>query len=108
MTKLIKRFADSWPKHSTPGLMWPKIALETDNLLLAANHPVGVNAYIDERGRYLSRRHFCWLVMRARGITALWHRCQDSVDATRRDQRPSPNGAASRIKGGSADLKRRR
>ena len=28
--------------------MWPKIALETDGLLLAASHLVGVNAYIDE------------------------------------------------------------
>lgn len=28
--------------------MWPKIALETDGLLLAASYLVGVNAYIDE------------------------------------------------------------
>ena len=50
VTKLIKRYelADGTWLHDTPGLMWPKIALETDGLLLAASHLVGVNAYIDE------------------------------------------------------------
>lgn len=55
VTKLIKRYdlppaggnAGTW-LYDTPGLMWPKIALATDGLLLAANHLVGVNAYIDE------------------------------------------------------------
>lgn len=50
VTKLIKRYelADGTWLIDTPGLMWPKIALETDGLLLAASHLVGVNAYIDE------------------------------------------------------------
>jgi ribosome biogenesis GTPase A len=50
ITKLIKRYQlpDGTWLYDTPGLMWPKIALETDGLLLAANHLVGVNAYIDE------------------------------------------------------------
>ncbi|TAG43843.1 MAG: ribosome biogenesis GTPase YlqF [Betaproteobacteria bacterium] len=50
ITKLIKRYelTDGTWLFDTPGLMWPKIALETDGLLLAANHLVGVNAYIDE------------------------------------------------------------
>ena len=55
ITKLIKRYdlppidgnAGTW-LFDTPGLMWPKIALETDGLLLAANHLVGVKSYIDE------------------------------------------------------------
>ena len=50
VTKLIKRYEleDGTWLIDTPGLMWPKIALETDGLLLAASHLVGVNAYIDE------------------------------------------------------------
>jgi ribosome biogenesis GTPase A len=50
VTKLIKRYdlPDGTWLFDTPGLMWPKIALETDGLLLAASHLVGVNAYIDE------------------------------------------------------------
>ena len=55
ITKLIKRYdlppidgnAGTW-LFDTPGLMWPKIALETDGLLLTANHLVGGKSYIDE------------------------------------------------------------
>lgn len=32
----------------TPGMMWPKIALESDGYLLAACHAIGRNAVIDE------------------------------------------------------------
>ncbi|BCK87919.1 ribosome biogenesis GTPase A [Sideroxyarcus emersonii] len=32
----------------TPGLMWPKIAYESDGLMLAASHSIGRNAIIDE------------------------------------------------------------
>jgi ribosome biogenesis GTPase A len=32
----------------TPGLLWPKIELESDGLMLAASHAVGRNAVIDE------------------------------------------------------------
>ena len=32
----------------TPGLMWPKIALESDGLMLAASHAIGRNAIIEE------------------------------------------------------------
>lgn len=39
----------------TPGLMWPKIELASDGLMLAASHAVGPNAYIDEEvGVYLA------------------------------------------------------
>lgn len=50
VTKLIKRYEldDGTWLIDTPGLMWPKISLESDGLLLAASHLVGVNAYIDE------------------------------------------------------------
>ncbi|MCZ2134949.1 MAG: ribosome biogenesis GTPase YlqF [Burkholderiales bacterium] len=50
VTKAQKRYelADGTWLIDTPGLMWPKIALPSDGLLLAANHLVGVNAYIDE------------------------------------------------------------
>ncbi|HEY3301773.1 MAG TPA: ribosome biogenesis GTPase YlqF [Methylophilaceae bacterium] len=32
----------------TPGMMWPKIAYETDGYMLAASHAIGRNAVIDE------------------------------------------------------------
>lgn len=50
VTKAQKRYelTDGTWLIDTPGLMWPKIALPSDGLLLAANHLVGVNAYIDE------------------------------------------------------------
>jgi ribosome biogenesis GTPase A len=32
----------------TPGMLWPKIALESDGLMLAASHAVGVNAYYED------------------------------------------------------------
>ena len=50
ITKLIKRYdlPDGTWLFDTPGLMWPKIALASDGLLLAANHLVGVKSYIDE------------------------------------------------------------
>ncbi len=32
----------------TPGMLWPKIELERDGLMLAASHAVGINAYIEE------------------------------------------------------------
>lgn len=32
----------------TPGLMWPKIAYESDGFMLAASHAIGRNAVIDE------------------------------------------------------------
>jgi len=39
----------------TPGLLWPKIQLASDGLLLAASHAVGPNAYIDwEVAEYLA------------------------------------------------------
>lgn len=34
--------------YDTPGMLWPRIAHESDGLMLAASHAVGVNAYIDE------------------------------------------------------------
>lgn len=39
----------------TPGMLWPKIELETDGLMLAASHAIGVNAYFeDEVAIYLA------------------------------------------------------
>jgi ribosome biogenesis GTPase A len=32
----------------TPGMLWPKIAMESDGLMLAASHAVGTNAVIEE------------------------------------------------------------
>ena len=32
----------------TPGMLWPKIALPSDGLMLAASHAIGVNALIEE------------------------------------------------------------
>jgi ribosome biogenesis GTPase A len=32
----------------TPGLMWPKIAMDSDGLMLAASHAIGSNALIEE------------------------------------------------------------
>jgi ribosome biogenesis GTPase A len=32
----------------TPGLMWPKIAHDSDGLMLAASHAIGINAMIEE------------------------------------------------------------
>ncbi len=33
--------------YDTPGMLWPKIELAQDGLMLAASHAVGINAYID-------------------------------------------------------------
>lgn len=32
----------------TPGMLWPKIALDSDGLMLAASHAIGVNAYFED------------------------------------------------------------
>ena len=32
----------------TPGMLWPKIELESDGLMLAASHAIGVNAYYED------------------------------------------------------------
>jgi ribosome biogenesis GTPase A len=32
----------------TPGMLWPKIAMESDGLMLAASHAIGTNAVIEE------------------------------------------------------------
>ena len=32
----------------TPGMLWPKIELDTDGLMLAASHAIGVNAYYED------------------------------------------------------------
>ncbi len=34
--------------YDTPGMMWPKIAHDSDGYMLAASHAIGVNAYIDD------------------------------------------------------------
>lgn len=39
----------------TPGMLWPKIELDSDGLMLAASHAIGVNAYFeDEVAIYLA------------------------------------------------------
>ena len=32
----------------TPGMLWPKIELDSDGLMLAASHAIGVNAYFED------------------------------------------------------------
>lgn len=32
----------------TPGMLWPKIAMATDGLMLAASHAIGTNALVEE------------------------------------------------------------
>ena len=32
----------------TPGMLWPKIELESDGLMLAASHAIGINAYFED------------------------------------------------------------
>ena len=47
MTKVLARY-DLSPEASltdTPGLMWPRIDVEADGLMLAASHTIGVRAY---------------------------------------------------------------
>jgi ribosome biogenesis GTPase A len=110
ITKLIKRYdlppidgnAGTW-LFDTPGLMWPKIALETDGLLLAANHLVGVKSYIDEEvATYLAE------ILLARYPEALTARY--GFDTTDMDGPDVIEAIAKRrgfrIKGGSADFEK--
>lgn len=50
VTKSQQRFdlSDSLNITDTPGMMWPKIAHESDGYMLAASHAIGRNAVIDE------------------------------------------------------------
>ncbi|HEY0906042.1 MAG TPA: ribosome biogenesis GTPase YlqF [Methylophilus sp.] len=50
VTKSQQRFdlSDSMNITDTPGMMWPKIAHESDGYMLAASHAIGRNAVIDE------------------------------------------------------------
>ncbi len=50
VTKLVSRYnlPDGTWLFDTPGLMWPKIALESDGFMLAASNLIGVNSYINE------------------------------------------------------------
>ncbi len=50
VTKMQQRF-DLGPRLTlvdTPGLMWPKIAFDSDGYMLAASHAIGTNAVIEE------------------------------------------------------------
>ena len=50
VTKSQQRFelSDSMTITDTPGMMWPKIAYESDGYMLAVCHAIGRNAVIDE------------------------------------------------------------
>lgn len=50
VTKSQQRFEldDTMNITDTPGMMWPKIAVESDGYMLAASHAIGRNAVIDE------------------------------------------------------------
>ncbi|WP_026361649.1 ribosome biogenesis GTPase YlqF [Methylotenera sp. 1P/1] len=50
VTKSQQRFDldDTMSITDTPGMMWPKIAVESDGYMLAASHAIGRNAVIDE------------------------------------------------------------
>ena len=105
ITKLIKRYdlPDGTWLFDTPGLMWPKIALESDGLLLAANHLVGVKSYIDEEvATYLAE------ILLARYPESLTARY--GVDPTDMDGPDVIEAIAKRrgfrIKGGSADFEK--
>jgi ribosome biogenesis GTPase A len=105
ITKLIKRYElpDGTWLFDTPGLMWPKIALETDGLLLAANHLVGVNAYIDEEvATYLAE------ILLERYPESF--KARYGFDTTEMDGPAVIEGIAMkrgfRIKGGSADFEK--
>jgi len=105
VTKLIKRYdlPDGTWLYDTPGLMWPKIALETDGLLLAANHLVGVNAYIDEEvATYLAS---ILLARYPAALTARYGIDTDSVDAPGVIEAIAKRRGF-RIKGGSADFEK--
>jgi ribosome biogenesis GTPase A len=50
VTKSQQRFdlSETMSITDTPGMMWPKIAYESDGYMLAASHAIGRNAVIDE------------------------------------------------------------
>jgi ribosome biogenesis GTPase A len=50
VTKLVARYdlPDGTWLFDTPGLMWPKIQLESDGMMLAACNLIGVKSYINE------------------------------------------------------------
>ena len=50
VTKSQQRFdlSETMSIIDTPGMMWPKIAYESDGYMLAASHAIGRNAVIDE------------------------------------------------------------
>jgi len=50
VTKSQQRFDldDTMSITDTPGMMWPRIAYESDGYMLAASHAIGRNAVIDE------------------------------------------------------------
>ncbi|WP_156862839.1 ribosome biogenesis GTPase YlqF [Casimicrobium huifangae] len=105
VTKLIKRYdlPDGTWLYDTPGLMWPKIALATDGLLLAANHLVGVNAYIDEEvATYLAG---ILLARYPAALTARYGIDADNVDAPGVIEAIAKRRGF-RIKGGSADFEK--
>ena len=110
VTKLIKRYelpasdgnAGPW-LFDTPGLMWPKIALASDGLLLAANHLVGVNAYIDEEvATYLAE---ILLSRYPESLTARYGFDTDGVDGPGVIEAIAKRRGF-RIKGGSADFEK--
>jgi ribosome biogenesis GTPase A len=45
---LKKRVAKVTVLVDTPGMLWPKIAMDSDGMMLAASHAVGTNAVIEE------------------------------------------------------------
>lgn len=50
VTKMQQRmdFGPDMTLVDTPGMMWPKIAHDSDGYMLAASHAIGVNAVIEE------------------------------------------------------------
>jgi ribosome biogenesis GTPase A len=50
VTKVVSRYnlPDGTWLFDTPGLMWPKIELESDGFMLAASNLIGTNSYINE------------------------------------------------------------
>ena len=89
----------------TPGMLWPKIALPSDGLMLAASHAIGVNALIEEEvATYLGTQ------LLARYPQLLKARYGMDVDAPGFDGVSVVEGVARRrgflLRGGEVDLEK--
>lgn len=107
VTKQQQRY-DLSPRQvlvDTPGLMWPKIAHDSDGYMLAASHAIGTNAVIDEEvalflGTLLLKRYPSLLAQRY-GIDVAGMDAVALVEAVARRR-----GCLLRGRGGEPDLEK--